>query len=45
MGRDFLHLSRQALGPTHPASHTMGAASLSSGVKSGRGVTLTTNSI
>jgi len=45
-GRDFLHPSRPALGPTqtgpgaHPASRAMGTGSFP-GVKSGRGVTLT----
>ena len=38
--RDFPHLSRPALGPTQPASCTMGTGSFP-GVKSGRGVTLT----
>ena len=38
-GRDFLHLYRPALGPTHlPVQWVPG---LSRGVKSGRGVTLT----
>jgi hypothetical protein len=38
-GRDFLHLSRPALG-AHPASCAMGTGSFP-GVESGRGVTLT----
>jgi len=37
-GRDFPHLSRQALGPTQPP--TIGTGFFP-GVKSGRGVTLT----
>ena len=40
-GRDFPHLSRPALG-AHPASCTMGTGPFP-GVKSGRGVTLTTH--
>jgi hypothetical protein len=39
-GRDFLHLSRPALGPTQPASCTMGTGSFPV-VKSSRGATLT----
>ena len=38
-GRDFPHLSRPALGPTHPPVQWV--PSISQGVKSGRGVTLT----
>jgi len=37
--RDFSHLSRPALGPTHPPSCTMGTGSFL-GVKGDRGVTL-----
>ena len=37
-GRDFLHLSRPALGPTQPPVQWV--PGLSQGVKSGRGVTL-----
>ena len=38
-GRDFLHLSRPALGSTHPPLQWV--LGLSRGVKSGRGMTLT----
>jgi hypothetical protein len=38
-GRDFLHLSRPALGPTHPPVQWV--LGLSQGVKSGRGMKLT----
>ena len=38
-GRDFPHLSRPAVGPTHPSVQLV--PDLSPGVKSGRGVTLT----
>ena len=38
-GRDFLHLSRPALGPTQPPVQLV--PGLPRGVKSGRGVTLT----
>ena len=38
-GRDFLHLSRPALGPTQPPAQWV--PGLSPGIKSGRGVTLT----
>jgi hypothetical protein len=41
-GRDFPHLSRLALGPTHPPSCTMGTRSFL-GVKCSRGMLLTTH--